>query len=580
MKYTKITAVAMLLAAGTFGFADEFDEFTGEFEEYVEPTVTLSGSVSAAGRVYTDQRDANNEVLDLQDSLTEGNPSVKIGADYSGSSSDVSIKFKFDKFSLGDYKEDIVEEFTARAYLGNFQLEAGKMKVVWGKGDKLHVIDNFNANDYTDYIIPDYIDRRIAEPMFRVVYSTPSNVKLEGIWTPMMTADRLASDGVWVPNAMKTLTSTVEGALKHNLALILDGTIKGVAADATTSASAVNAIMAASSFSSDNLVGDDIHSIKFGQAGARTTFTLGHLDLGLSYYYGHSKQPSANLSPYISSLTAAITNATSAYAAANAATIQTAYADEITSLATNKYGAYYTSLAGQTVKDPVTGADVLIAGATEIQTLAGHAAFAETCANHAQEWYAQGKLTLTDPLALPELNYDQVQVFGLEMATVLWKFNIRAEGAYYLTKDTAGDNPWIHNNSVQWVAGFDIDMPWTNMNLNVQTQGKYILNNDKIGKGAYGDYDVDKDANDKYTNNKIVVNLSDSYNHDNVKVEISGIYGIERKDILVMPSLTIRAADDFSIKASGLWIHAPDEDCEFYGWGNNSFAQLSCKYLF
>ena len=51
MKITKITAVAMLLAAGTFGFADEFDEFTGEFEEYVEPTVTLSGHVSVAGRV-------------------------------------------------------------------------------------------------------------------------------------------------------------------------------------------------------------------------------------------------------------------------------------------------------------------------------------------------------------------------------------------------------------------------------------------------------------------------------------------------------------------------------------------------
>lgn len=569
MKITKITAVAMLLAAGTFGFADEFDEFTSEFEEYVEPTVTLSGSVSAAGRVYTDQRDGNNEVLDLQDSLTEGNPSVKIGADYSGSSSDVSIKFKFDKFSLGDYKEDIVEEFTARAYLGNFQLEAGKMKVVWGKGDKLHVVDNFNANDYTDYIIPDYIVRRIAEPMFRLVYSTPSNVKLEGIWTPMMTADRLASDGVWVPNAMKTLTATVESAMKHNLKLTLDNAI-----GTGDSTNAISAIMAASSFSSDNLVADDIHSIKFGQAGARTTFTLGHLDLGLSYYYGHSKQPSANLSPYIDSFK----NATSAYAAANAATIQTTYAAEITSLATNKYAAYYTSLAGQTVKDPVTGADVLIAGATEIQTLAGHAAFAETCENHAQEWYAQGKFTT--PLALPELNYDQVQVFGLEMATVLWKFNIRAEGAYYLTKDTAGDNPWIHNNSVQWVAGFDIDMPWTNMNLNVQTQGKYILNSDKIKDGAYAAYDVDKDANDKYTNNKIVVNLSDSYNHDNVKVELSGIYGIERKDILVMPSLTIRAADDFSIKASGLWIHAPDEDCEFYGWGNNSFAQLSCKYLF
>ena len=575
MKITKITVAAMILAAGAFAFADEFDEFSGEFEEVVEPVVTLSGSASMAGRVYTDLRDGNNEVLDLQDSLTEGNPSVKIGADYSGSASDVSIKFKFDKFSLGDYKEDIIEEFTARAYLGNFQLEAGKMKVVWGKGDKLHVVDNFNANDYTDYIIPDYIDRRIAEPMFRLVYSTPSNVKLEGIWTPMMTADRLASDGVWVPNAMKTLTSTVEGAMKHNLALILDGAIAS-----GSSSGAVDAIMKASSFSSDNLIADDIHSLKFGQAGARTTFTLGHLDLGLSYYYGHSKQPSANLSPYISSLTTAITNATTAYATANSATIQTTYATEITDLATNKYAAYYTSLAGQTVNDPLTGASVTIAGATEIQTLAGHAAFLETCKNHAEEWYAQGKLTLTDPLDVPELNYDQVQVFGLEMATVLWKFNIRAEGTYYLTKDTAGDNPWIHNNSVQWVAGFDIDMPWTNMNLNVQTQGKYILNSNKIKDGAYAAYDVDKDANDKYTNNKIVVNLSDSYNHDNVKVEISGIYGIERKDILVMPSLTIRAADDFSIKASGLWIHAPDEDCEFYGWGNNSFAQISCKYLF
>lgn len=538
MKITKITVAAMLLAAGTFGFADEFDEFTSEFEEYVEPTVTLSGSVSAAGRVYTDQRDKNNEVLDLQDSLTEGNPSVKIGADYSGSSSDVSIKFKFDKFSLGDYKEDIVEEFTARAYLGNFQLEAGKMKVVWGKGDKLHVIDNFNANDYTDYIIPDYIDRRIAEPMFRVVYSTPSNVKLEGIWTPMMTADRLASDGVWEPNAMKTLTNVVSGIVKHNYALGL-----AVSLGTHDYGALIDGLQTMSSFTSDNLVGDDIHSIKYGQAGARTTFTLGHFDLGLSYYYGHNKQPSVNLDKFVTQVGTFVTN-----------WVSTNYADIVaakTQMATDPSGLTPEQIA-------------LLKKAEEAQN--DPATFA---LNYDTQEYAY-----------PELNYDQVQVFGLEMATVLWKFNIRAEGAYYLTKDTAGDNPWIHNNSVQWVAGFDIDMPWTNMNLNVQTQGKYILNSNKIKEGAYAAYDVDKDASGKYTNNKIVVNLSDSYNHDNVKVEVSGIYGIERKDILVMPALTIRAADDFSIKASGLWIHAPDEDCEFYGWGNNSFAQLSCKYLF
>ena len=464
------------------------------------------------------------------------------------------------------------------------------MKVVWGKGDKLHVVDNFNANDYTDYIIPDYIDRRIAEPMFRVVYSTPSNVKLEGIWTPMMTADRLASDGVWVPNAMKKLTDTVEGAVKHNLKLTLDNAIS--TGDSTK---AISKIMEASSFSSDNLVGDNIHSIKFGQAGARTTFTLGHLDLGLSYYYGHSKQPSANLSSYINSVSAAVTSWSQT--TDGQTFISTNYGAEITKRVTAAISSYaaefasdgsvvpgntYTLIDGSsvTVTDDATGKAVAVDLAKRkaaAENLTGTITTAVVKEN-AQEIALASNQELNYKQI--ELNYDQVQVFGLEMATVLWKFNIRAEGAYYLTKDTAGDNPWIHNNSVQWVAGFDIDMPWTNMNLNVQTQGKYILNNDKIGKGAYGDYDVDKDANDKYTNNKIVVNLSDSYNHDNVKVEVSGIYGIERKDILVMPSLTIRAADDFSIKASGLWIHAPDEDCEFYGWGNNSFAQLSCKYLF
>ena len=86
------------------------------------------------------------------------------------------------------YHEDIIDELIIRGYfLDNaLTVEGGKMKIVWGKGDKLHVLDNFNADDYTDFIVPDYIDRRISTPMFRVVYSqaSASALSLEGVFTP------------------------------------------------------------------------------------------------------------------------------------------------------------------------------------------------------------------------------------------------------------------------------------------------------------------------------------------------------------------------------------------------------------
>lgn len=574
MKRFKIIATAVVFAFSAFAFADEFDDFGGfdSFDEGAssEPAVTISGSAEIVGRVYTDQRDSNGECYDLQDSITEGNASGRLNFDYSGASSDISFKLKFDKFSLGDYKEDILDELTARAYLGNLQLEAGKMKVVWGKGDKVHVLDNFNANDYTDFITPDYIDRRIAEPMFRLVYSTPSNIRFEGIWTPTMTVDRLADSGIWQPRASKTLTTLVEGIVKHNYGALIDS-------DSLSGSDMVNGLMELSSFSSDNLVEDNIKTIKYGQAGARTTFTLGHFDLGLSYYYGHYKQPSPNLGAYIDSIKTSVL----AYAstAQGQTAIATAYNSEITQFATymgtNVYGA--AAAAGAiTYVSPVTGDTVDLTNPTAISVAAQKDALMKACSDHAQEIAYMSD----QQLALPSLNYNQLQVFGIEAATVLWKFNIRGEAAYYLTEDTAGDNPWIQNNSIQWVAGFDIDMPWTNMNLNVQTQGKYILNSDKIKDGAYSTYDVDYNSDDKYISNKVIVDLTDSYDHENIKIDLKGIFEIETKDFIINPSLTIKAVDDFSVTVSGMWINTENENSEFFNFKNNSYAQISCKYLF
>ncbi len=564
----KVMAAALALSIAGFAAADEWDDFGSDdfgSSSSSESAIAISGSAEVTGRVYTDIRDGEDERLDVQDMYTEGRPAARLNFDYSGASSDVSFKLKFDKFSLGDYKEDILDEFTARAYLGNFQIEAGKMKVVWGKGDKVHVIDNFNANDYTDFIMPDYIDRRIAEPMFRLVYSTPSNVKFEGVYTPMMTVDRLASDGIWQPAASKTLTELVSGIVKHNAAIDL-----AAALPAGDFGSIIDGLQEMSSFSSDNLTEDNIHSLKYGQAGARTTFTLGHFDLGLSYYYGHWKQPSANLGNMLGSISDAIMTEVSAVMA-DPTKLNATDAPYLNALVTR-----HTAEATEIATGLLTSGQA--SDLATAQALAAKAVIQKYAEKEAMTYLTYGN----QKVELPSLNYDQLQVFGLEFATVIWKFNIRGEGAYYLTEDTAGDNPWIQNNSVQWVAGFDMDMPWTNMNINVQTQGKYILKSDKIKEkeGAYKDNDVDYNSDDKYIRNKVIVDVTDAYNHESIKIDIKGIFEVETKDFLVIPALTIKAADDFSVTASGMLIKTDNKNSEFYNFRRNSYGQLSCKYLF
>lgn len=461
-------ALAGALLAGAafaddFGFGDDFD-FGGESAPSggigaVLSAISLNGDASLAGRVYVDRRDGDTR-LKVGDFPTAVFPSLKLGIAYSGASTDFSGTIKLDRTSLGGgHYADILDEFTARVYVNsNVQLEAGKMKVVWGKGDKLHVLDNFNANDYTDYIIPDYIDRRIAEPMFRAVYTTDGGIKFEGIYTPTMTGDRYASSGEWIPGKM---TKAVDKLNKAYKAQGLDKTI-----------------------SLSDLSYPDTFAFKYGQAGIRSTFTLGPVDLGASYYYGHNKQVSVNM-------------------------------QDLT------------------------------------------------------------------------LHYDRMQVFGIEAAAVLWRFNTRAEFAYNLTADTAGDDPWVKNNSIGWVVGFDIDLPLHNVNVNLQNQGSYVLRNDKIDdntKKMAADglsvSDGDYDANGRYSNNKLVLAVTDSWDHEKTKLDVKAIWGIERGDVIVLPKLTRTLLDGFDVSLSGMFIWCKDEDSEFDGWQHNSFVTVGARYQF
>lgn len=503
MKITKYTAIAAVAALTCFGaFAQDFDDF-GDFGDIGGGTssaasnaASISGEAKLEARGYLDtdsSRDGINRENGIKDINTTANPAAKLNFKYSGATVEAEVNLKFDRSSLGNYKEDILDEVLVRGIFMDSALtvEAGKMRTIWGKGDRLHVIDNFNADNYTDFIVPLYSDRRIAIPMFKTSYAFPrNNMVLEAIWTPGMEADRFATDGRWTPAKINALKETVTG--------IVAGQYN---APETSTAEKMAILSEANRYNSDAAaLYPDTNSLKYNQAGLRLTGTFGNVDLGLSYYYGHYKQVSVNL-----------------------------------------------------------------------------------------EKFAMGKLA--GKSVLPDFDFDRKQTFGLEAATIFWKLNLRGELCYNLTADTDGTNPWVHNNSIQWLGGFDIDLPVSNINVNIQETGTYILNSSKVKNGdamvgRYGimglnlkEHDVDYDGKDRYTTNHLVINITDSWKNGKIEPEVTALWSIERGDLAVMPKVNFKPNQDITFTLSGLIMYAKDENSEFAEWSGKGNGSLNNSYI-
>lgn len=522
MKRTKILALLATAAffssfaiAQDMDFGDDFgSDFGGDFGDtassssFAATALSVNGEAQVNFRAYVD--DEGTSGLPIDEWNTWVDPKGKLGLNYSNDSVSADVKFALSKDIITDYKADIIDELTLEAYLGNFVIQVGKMKVVWGKGDKLHVIDNFNANDYKDFLIPDYIDRRISEPMVRVLYNAPNDAgpftsnRFEFVWTPFMTADRYAASGRWVPTKVKGLKNQLTEiageaisaqGIKANACSQLYDETKGKSDPTNQEVIKQQALytkmLSNSSSLADNLY-PDLYQLKYMQAGARFTTTTGSWDWGLSYYFGRDKRASFDY---------------------------------------------------------------------------------KNMANYVQK-YLKGTAEEDDKF----IDYDFLQVFGIEAAKTFGAYNFRAEAAYNLTQDIAGDDPKIHNNSVAWVFGFDRDLPISELNINLQTQGKYILNYDEIDDSKNS---LDTEKNTYETDNKLVLNISDNLAHGKLKPEVSAIYGFEHFDLIIMPKVTWYVSDGLEFSASGMYMQSFIESrSEFGNWHNNSFVQIAAKYTF
>lgn len=536
-------------------FAQDFDFSDFGMENDSEKSVEIGGNVSSNIRFYEDE--------------IEGGADAELDVKYSGNSADAQIKLNLNSSTILENPEDILKEAYLTAYFGNLKIDAGKMNIVWGKGDKLHILDNFNADDYTDFIIPDYLERRIATPMLRTSYGFNfsndllSNMKLEAVYTPFLPVDKFSSSGRWVPFQVENLTENVSS----KAVLYLSERVQNLE-NARLEASTANALKTLGTTEANNkLSGIITQAVNDGKISIDAT------KVGELMATGKTQAEATNIvaaQTYSEYLEKNLSSANTAYILAlnNVSALQNDSNFPYPNTNLLKYGQ-----AGTRFTATIGSVDF------GLSYYYGHyksPSFNAIKFDSCIEKYLAGE-TLNDDDKF--LAYDTKQTFGVEAATILWHFNLRGEAAYNLTEDVDGTNPWIHNNSVQWLCGFDIDLPFWNMNVNIQETGTYILKNDKITGSTYELYDVDYNKNG-YSNNKIVANITSSFVNEKIAPEVTVLYGIENGDLVVLPKLTVKPTGDVSFIASGMYIWCRDDSSEFAAWNKNNFVQLGASINF
>lgn len=575
MKLSKYILMTSALLLGAAAYADDFDDFGSFGDDGADSSASaleVNGSAETEIRAYVDTSDKEDK--NGADKVEmEVTPSASIDLSYSGNKSDISLTLKIDEDTIKNHPEDVIDEAVLRGYFGNLTLEAGKMKVVWGKGDKLHVFDNFNADDYSDFIIPDYLDRRISTPMVRAVYSLPFvNMNLEGVYTPLLPVDRFASDGRWMPAQVGELTGVVTASAKTRVAASTTNLekMRMEATEASTLKALMDAGNAEATAALTAMVTEAYTSGKIAYTNEEVAAAL--MKMGVNPLTANDAQKLAAAQSLLAEkyqtyltdeLKAAETDYTFCLANANAlsADPNVIYPD-LWTLKYSQYGARVTATLGQ-----------VDLGLSYYNGWYKQPSFnASKLSGFLESYLLNGQVSEEDKF----LAYDKKQTFGLEASSIIWHFNVRGEFAYNLTEDTDGTDPWVHNNSIAWLGGFDIDLPFWNANLNVQETGTLILNGDECDKLA-----ADVDYNKKgYTNNKLVCNITTSFLNDKLAPEVTVMYGIERGDLVVMPKLAFKPDQNLTLTASGMIINCADEDSEFYSWRKNSFASISAKYQF
>ncbi len=448
-----ILTALLLFSVYQLSFADDTG-FTSFVQDPQQPALSWSGTGSVTARYMTDYGDISSSSV-----LTY--PKLKLDIEYNGESSQFSGSFNIsgnydfgEAEDISDYLNSLVNEAYFKVFLEKAYIEAGFMKIVWGKGDEVFTFDNINASDYRDFLNPGYMDRKIPETMIKINIPFKTMGLAEILYTPRFTPDKYPSSGYWVQKDYRDLENLI--------------TYYGKTPD-------------------EIIIPEDTDTLGHGQFGLRITDSLGGFDLGAAYEYTYLRDP--------------VINPTDIY--------------------------LFTNDPDHTTTIPVT--------------------------------------------------YDRIHLFGLEAAAVFGGFNFRAESAYYLTEDTSGTDPAVHNNRVMFLLGFDRDLPVSSMNINIQAREEIKLKQDGIKDN--GTSDIEYSADNTYSSTIIGAELRDTLLNGTLTLKVNGAYSPGTEDYMLAPEAEYFIKDNASVSIK-YTMYRGGGDTLFGQFEDNDMMEVVFGYSF
>ncbi|AEF84244.1 conserved hypothetical protein [Treponema primitia ZAS-2] len=172
-----------------------------------------------------------------------------------------------------------------------------------------------------------------------------------------------------------------------------------------------------------------------------------------------------------------------------------------------------------------------------------------------------------------KVRYNRYHQAGIDYAQVLAGFNIRAEAAILLTDDLEGDKGDVYNPQLAWSLGFDRDL-FLGINLNLQATETIRLFHDKLN----GDPLLDIEAGKELSSTRLTTVLARKFLRDELEIKATGLWGIEDRDFLILPSIAW-IKNDVTVELSG-GLFGGDEQGELGQYGDNHFIKAVMGYKF
>ncbi|MCX7028066.1 MAG: hypothetical protein NT061_11455 [Spirochaetes bacterium] len=239
------------LCATTAGFAQEGGfGFGAESDQAPAPALTLRGTVGVGSTIYLDKLTVPG-LIDLG-SLA----SASLDLLTSGTVASAQLRLKLSRTRFETDPGSVIDEAKVALFLGPVDLDAGLLKLNWGRAESGGPLDVPNPLDLRDLSITNSLERKLAVPMIHFRLSIGQNSSVEAVFEPGFRGDAIALSGKWMPAAIKTLLAG--GA----------GTISTAAADVAAA-----------------------WTLDHSQGGVRFTTILGGIDLGAQYHYGYLREP-------------------------------------------------------------------------------------------------------------------------------------------------------------------------------------------------------------------------------------------------------------------------------------------------